>query len=289
MSTPTPEQLQAINHEGGNLLILACAGSGKTETLARRIASMVKKGAERASIVAFTFTDHAAEELKHRIRAKLEEAIPEEPSLGDMYVGTIHSFCLRVLREWKPEYRRYEVMDETRQAALTAANFVRFEDSDSGIGLDRLRSRTRSNTYSETLKRFINTLNVIHQQQLDVGKIGDPTLAEAVQNYRDIAYGPPNYFVDFNNIIDSLIKFLEDNPDKLSDIRRKLTHVFVDEYQDVDDRQELLIRLLTDAGTGPRITVVGDDDQALYGLPRRQRKKYPELPRSIPGRYAGET
>ena len=264
MSSPTPEQLTAINHEGGNLLILACAGSGKTETLARRIANMIKKGKERASIVAFTFTDHAAEELKYRIRAKLEDAVPDEPSLGDMYVGTIHSFCLRILREQKPEYRQVEVMDETRQAALIAANFVGFEDS--GIGLDRLRSRTRSNTYSETLKRFINTLNVIHQQQLDVGKIGDPTLAEAVQNYRDIAYGPPNYFVDFNNIIDSLIKFLEDNPDKLSDIRRKLTHVFVDEYQDVDDRQELLIRLLTDSGLGPHITVVGDDDQALYGF-----------------------
>ena len=264
MSSPTPEQLQAINHEGGNLLILACAGSGKTETLAQRIASMVKRGADRASIVAFTFTDHAADELKYRVRAKLEEAVPDEPSLGDMYVGTIHSFCLRVLRERKPEYRRYEVMDETRQAALIAANFVRFDKA--GIGLDRLRSRTRSNTYSETLKRFVNSLNVIHQQQIDIEEIDDPVLAEAVQNYRDIAYGSPNYFFDFNNIIDSLIEFLEKTPEELSDIRLKLTHVFVDEYQDVDDRQERLIRLLTNTGKGPRITVVGDDDQALYGF-----------------------
>ena len=264
MSSPTPEQLTAINHESGNLLILACAGSGKTETLARRIANWVKKGKERASIVAFTFTEHAAEELKYRIRARLEEAVPDEPSLGDMYVGTIHSFCLRILREQKPEYRQVEVMDETRQAALIAANFVGFEDS--GIGLDRLRSRTRSNTYSETLKRFVNTLNVIHQQQLDVRKIGDTTLTEAVQNYRDIAYGRPNYFVDFNNIIDSLIEFLENNPKELSGLRDKFTHIFVDEYQDVDDRQEKLIQLLTDSGYGPRITVVGDDDQALYGF-----------------------
>ena len=139
MPSPTSAQRRAINHDDGNLLILACAGSGKTETLARRIARLVEKGAKRASIVAFTFTEHAAEGLKHRIRARLEEAFPDEPSLGDMYVGTIHSFCLRVLRESDSQYRLFEVMDETRQAALIAANFVRFEDSASGIGLDRLR------------------------------------------------------------------------------------------------------------------------------------------------------
>ena len=266
MPSPTSAQRQAINHDDGNLLILACAGSGKTETLARRIARLVEKGAKRASIVAFTFTEHAAEGLKHRIRARLEEAFPDEPSLGDMYVGTIHSFCLRVLRENDSQYRLFEVMDETRQAALIAANFVRFEDSASGIGLDRLRSRTRSKTYGETLRTFINTLNVIHQQGIVVEDIGDPVLEKTVQNYRDIAYGDPNYFFDFNRIIDELIGFLEQDTAALSKLRSNLSHVFVDEYQDVDDRQENLIRLLTNAGTGPRLTVVGDDDQALYGF-----------------------
>ena len=266
MPSPTPSQRQAIEHEDGNLLILACAGSGKTETIARRIARMVEKGTNRASIVAFTFTEHAAEGLKHRIRACLEEACPNEPSLGDMYVGTIHSFCLRVLREREPKYRLFEVMDETRQAALIAAHFVRFEDSASGIGLDRLRARTRSKTYGETLRTFVNTLNVIHQQGIVVDKIDDPVLAETVRNYRNIAYGEPNYFFDFNKIVDELIDFLERDPSARSDLRRDLAHVFVDEYQDVDNRQEHLIRLLTNDGTGPRLTVVGDDDQALYGF-----------------------
>lgn len=264
--SPTKEQQHAIDYEGGNLLILACAGSGKTETLALRIARMVKDGADRGSIVAFTFTDHAATELKHRIRQKLEENIPEEPSLGDMYVGTIHSYCLRVLRERDPSYRRFEVMDEIRQAALIATNFVRFEDSGSGIGLDRLRSRTRSKTYGETLRTFLNTLNIIHQQQINVENIDDPILAQIVTNYEKIAYEYPNYFFDFNKIIDELITFLQNQPDKLAEIRKELTHVFVDEYQDVDDRQECLIRLLTDNGRKPLLTVVGDDDQALYGF-----------------------
>ena len=264
MHSLTTSQRKAIEHEGGNLLILACAGSGKTETLARRVANMILNGANRSSIIAFTFTEHAAEGLKHRIRASLEDILPEEPSLGDMYVGTIHSFCLRVLRERDPQYRLFEVMDETRQAALIAANFVGFEDS--GIGLDRLRSRTRSKTYGETLRTFINTLNVIHQQKIEVDNIDDTTLVEAVRSYQKIAYESPNYFFDFNKIIDELIEFLVSKPTALAELRQDLTHVFVDEYQDVDDRQEKLIHLLTKGGTRPLLTVVGDDDQALYGF-----------------------
>ena len=266
MPKPTPDQQRAIETDGRNLLILACAGSGKTETLARRIARMIKNGASRGSIAAFTFTDHAAGELKNRIRDQLETEVPNEPSIGDMYVGTIHSFCLRVLRERHPKYRTYQVIDETSQAALIAANFVRFEDSQSGIGLDRLRHRTRSKTYGETLRTFINTLNVIHQQAIPLKKLGDPILIDAVRAYRSIAYDAPNLFFDFNKIVDELVRFLEEDADALADLRNDLAHIFVDEYQDVDDRQEHLIRLLTDGGTQPSVTVVGDDDQALYGF-----------------------
>lgn len=264
----TDAQREAVTFDTGdpsNLLILACAGSGKTETLACRAARMVHDGVPRGSILAFTFTEHAATELKHRIRRRVEETTPDEPSLGDMYVGTIHAYCLRVLRDRDPECRVFEVMDETRQAALIAANFVRFPGGD-GIGLDQLRTHTRSRTYGETLSTFLATLNVIHQQQIDVNGIGNTALASAVRRYRKIAHGDPNYFFDFNSIIDRMIDFLRDNPATLAEIRKDLKHLFVDEYQDVDDRQEFLIRLLTDGGRGPTLTVVGDDDQALYGF-----------------------
>ena len=264
----TDAQRDAVTFDSGdpsNLLILACAGSGKTETLACRAANMINEGVPRGSIVAFTFTEHAATELKHRIRRRVEETTPDEPSLGDMYVGTIHSYCLKVLRDRDPECRIFEVMDETRQAALIATNFVRFPDGN-GIGLDQLRSRTRSRTYGETLSTFIATLNVIHQQQTNIDNIGDSVLASAVHRYREIAHGEPNFFFDFNSIIDRMIDFLRDNSAALADVRSELKHLFVDEYQDVDDRQEELIHLLTDGGRGPSLTVVGDDDQALYGF-----------------------
>ena len=268
MTKLTDAQTEAVNFDSGdpsNLLILACAGSGKTETLACRAARMVEDGVPRGSIVAFTFTEHAATELKHRIRRRVENAIPTEPSLGDMFVGTIHAYCLRELRKRDPGRRIFEVMDETRQAALIAANFVRFPGGD-GIGLDRLRTRTRSGTYGETLNTFLATLNVIRQQDIDIDDIGDTVLASAVRRYREIAHGDPNYFFDFNNIIDTMVDLLRSDSNVLEEIRAELRHLFVDEYQDVDDRQEELIHLLTDGGRGPTMTVVGDDDQALYGF-----------------------
>ena len=280
----TDAQREAVTFDAGNpanLLILACAGSGKTETLACRAARMIHDGVPRGSIVAFTFTEHAATELKHRIRRRIEETTPDEPSLGDMYVGTIHAYCLRLLRERDPACRVFEVMDETRQAALIAANFVRFPGGD-GIGLDRLRTRTRSRTYGETLNTFLTTLNVIHQQQIDIDDIDDAALADAVRRYREVAHGEPNFFFDFNSIIDRMLGFLQDNPAALVEIRCGLRHLFVDEYQDVDDRQEELIRLLTDCGRGPTLTVVGDDDQALYGFRGARVDNILEFERNYP-------
>lgn len=267
MITPTQAQTAAIEHDDGNLLIVACAGSGKTDTISRRIARFVKNGAAKSSIIAFTFTDHAANELKARIRLHLQEVVPDEPSLGDMYVGTIHSFCLRLLKELDPRYRNWEVMDDVRQAALIAANFTRFDDSGRGIGLDRLRVLTRTGTYWETVRRFNTSLNVMYQKGIRSETLQDPRLRDAIQRYEALAYGAPNYFFDFNRIIQELIDKLRHDQQARAKVRDKhFTHLVVDEYQDVDDRQEELIRLLTDDGRSMRITAVGDDDQALYGF-----------------------
>lgn len=266
MITPTQKQQDAIDHRGGNLLIVACAGSGKTETISRRIARFVRDGASKDSIVAFTFTEHAAAELKARIRRHLEEIVPDEPSLGDMYVGTIHSFCLRLLKELSPEFRNWEVMDEVRQAALISTNFTRWDDSGRGLGLDRLRSETRTGTYWETVRRFTTTLSVIHQKGIRPEDLANSRLSESIQRYQALAYEHPNYFVDFNRIIDQLLDRLRGDKVSLAAVRLKFSHLVVDEYQDVDDRQEELIQLLTDSGRAVSVTAVGDDDQALYGF-----------------------
>jgi DNA helicase II / ATP-dependent DNA helicase PcrA len=263
---PTQQQSEAINYTEGNLLIVACAGSGKTETIARRVSHLVSTGVAKDAIIAFTFTEHAANELKARIRYRLEEACKDDPSLGEMYVGTIHSFCLRLLKELEPRYRNYEIMDDVRQAALISSNFVRFEDSGKGIGLDRIRARTKTGTFWETIRQFTATLSIMHQKDLRPDDLADPVLASSIVEYERIAYSSPNFFFDFNRIIDELISHLRSDPSALNSVRSRFSHLIIDEYQDVDDRQEELVQLITNGGTSVHVTAVGDDDQALYGF-----------------------
>lgn len=208
--------------------------------------------------------------------------IPTDPSLGDMYVGTIHSFCLRLLKELSAKYRNWEVMEEVRQAELIATNFIRWEDSDRGLGLDRMRTATRTKTYWETVRRFTTTLNVMHQQGLGPSDLHDRLLGSIVERYQQLAYDPPNYFVDFNRIIEVLVDRLKSSPEDLRTVQTKFRHVIVDEYQDVDDRQEELIQLLSGGGTTATVTAVGDDDQALYGFAAQACETYSRSRTAIP-------
>src|SRR6516162_10286890 len=103
----TESQLQAIAHNQGNLQIIACAGSGKTEVVARRVATLLKNGTANGlqprNIVAFTFTEKAAAELKERIVTRCREELGEVYGLAEMFVGTIHAFCLELLKSEAPK------------------------------------------------------------------------------------------------------------------------------------------------------------------------------------------
>ncbi|GAI29088.1 unnamed protein product, partial [marine sediment metagenome] len=100
----------------GNLQIIACAGSGKTDFVSTRIAFLVSEHQVKPeNIVAFTFTERAAEELKFRIRSKIRQLVGHQPDIGDLYVGTIHSFCFELLKEFVPGYRGFDVLDEGKR------------------------------------------------------------------------------------------------------------------------------------------------------------------------------
>ena len=260
----TEDQLKAIRSRRENLLILACAGSGKTGVISVKIAQLIREGVLREQIIAFTFTERAANELKARVRQHLDELMPENPSLGDMYIGTIHSFCLRMLKEINPEMRRYEVMDEARQAALILTNYHYFPETERGIGLNLLRPRTRTGGFWHTLQSFVTTLSILYQQNINKEDLDDD-LRRTVERYQKVAYDYSNYFFDFDRIIQRLIEELENNPNELENLRSRFKYLFVDEYQDVDDQQEKLIRLISDSGKGVWVNAVGDDDQAIYG------------------------
>src|SRR5688572_28440574 len=104
----TDAQQKAVAHSGNNLQLIACAGSGKTEVVARRVVHLLTPGSADSlaprNIVAFTFTDKAAAELKERIFTRTREALGEVTGLAEMFVGTIHAFCLELLKSETPQY-----------------------------------------------------------------------------------------------------------------------------------------------------------------------------------------
>lgn len=110
----TPRQRDAAKDPAREVLCLACAGSGKSRTLAFRIARLVAEGEDPSGIVAFTFTDKAAESIKRQVAKALSAAGLDPMILGAMYIGTIHSYCNIILGEMNAIYRQFEVLDENR-------------------------------------------------------------------------------------------------------------------------------------------------------------------------------
>lgn len=115
----TAAQDSAVSYGGRNLQLIACAGSGKTEVVARRVVQLLTPGRAATllprNIVAFTFTDKAAAELKERIITRTREALGAIPGMAEMFVGTIYAFCLELLKSESPRYLKYEVLNEVQQ------------------------------------------------------------------------------------------------------------------------------------------------------------------------------
>jgi len=227
----TKNQLEAINHLDGNVQIIACAGSGKTQTISMRIANLVLSGISKENILAFTFTEKAAKEMKLRVRAQLEEHMPESPELAGMYIGTIHAFCLQYLKEIRSDFRNYEIIDENKLLLFLSRNFY-------DLRLQSLRSQVRGHSYFRTITQFIKTIDIIKQNQYsnDFVKSNSPIFYESYHRY--ISKLQEHKFMDFSTIIETLVKILESDPQELDAIREKIKYVVVDEYQDINQIQE---------------------------------------------------
>lgn len=243
------EQQRAVNHRGSHLLIIACAGSGKTETVARRCVSLLEEGMSPESIVAFTFTERAATELKQRISERVSESMGAHAldRLNRMFVGTIHAFCLRLLQEHVPQYAAYDIIDEHQLAGLVSREF------------DNLGLKSLSNAgHWDTIALFLDNLNVVENELLSYDQLGEAfrdyyrSFSELLQRYRLLTYG---------QLITLAVRELT-KPDVHARVHGAIRHLIVDEYQDINPAQEQLIRLLSQDPV--TLTVVGDDLQAIY-------------------------
>lgn len=121
--TLSAAQARVVESRGRHVQVIACAGSGKTESVSRRVASLIAEGVKSHEIVAFTFTERAAAELKERISRRVADAAGEAAvgTLAQMYVGTIHGYCLRILQDHVAKFGNFDVVDEHRHAALVSS------------------------------------------------------------------------------------------------------------------------------------------------------------------------
>lgn len=219
---------------------------------------MVSNGVPRDNIVAFTFTENAADELKVRIRYWMEQAGLDDEGLGDMFIGTIHSFCQQLLHDHRTETLSYDIMGENERRAFILNHFF-------DLGLHEMSPSHPDNTYRK-VKWFTEDLDTLRREMI-VGEADasqDSTtedLMEAYHTYQDIL--DEYHFFDHQELIYRAVQMLSEDDDVREKVQDQYQYLIVDEYQDVNNIQEQLVQLLT--GEDQNLCVVGDDDQSIYG------------------------
>ena len=249
ISNLNPMQQEAVLHKDGPLLIFAGAGSGKTRVLTYRIAHLIEKGTDPYRILAITFTNKAAREMRERV-ARLTTA-------GERcWVATFHSTCVRILRRDIDRLgynSRFSIFDTTDSERLLKSIIADLNLSEKHYPL-RYVSGVISAQKNELVTPWAFTRE-------SAGDFMMSNIAEVYELYQQRlkAYNA----VDFDDIIFRTVELFEQVPEVLSQYQQRFEYLMVDEYQDTNSAQYRLITLLT--GQRKNLCVVGDDDQSIYG------------------------
>jgi DNA helicase-2/ATP-dependent DNA helicase PcrA len=254
----TETQRKAVAHSKGNLQLIACAGSGKTEVVARFVAGLLNPTTNPrvvpSNIIAFTFTDKAAAELKERILTRCREQNGDMPGLAELYVGTIHAFCLDLIKTEVPQFLKFEVLNEVQQAL-----FVDRHSKQSGLtATTDLNGRTLQR-YKDT-DLYVSALSILREAELNDKALRDNSLVAGLRVYKQLI--DDRDYLDYSSILEKAVLALQLDKGLRERIRARVRYVIVDEYQDVNPIQECIIKLLHDLGA--YVCVVGDDDQTIY-------------------------
>lgn len=251
----TEEQYLAATDKNKEVLALACAGSGKSTTLSYRIAHLLANGAEPEGIVAFTFTEKAAESIKRNVAKALAKAGLPPALIGAMYIGTIHSYCQHVLGLIDANYRQYEVLDTNKLILYIISRYPQLK-------VHHVKEQ-KGVRYFVAIKEVGSSWNTLNDEMLSINDLQpfDACLAETLQLLQDGMQR--DRYIDFSMMIRLVVDGLEKSDERAIKAISSLKHLMVDEYQDVNSAQERLISALHNYSE--TLFVVGDDDQSIYG------------------------
>jgi DNA helicase-2/ATP-dependent DNA helicase PcrA len=255
LSELNPEQRTAVEHTEGSLLILAGAGSGKTRVIAHRIAYLIaEKGVAPWNILAVTFTNKAAQEMRQRVQRLLrDQQLSSAP-----IVSTFHSLCVRILRQdiekLNEKYSRtFTIYDQDDSLRLIKNCMKDLGYDEKYLGLRATQAAiSAAKNRGEDVDSFAARADYVDERRA--------AMARVYQLYEDRLHG--NNALDFDDLLIKTVRLLRQVPEVREKYNNKFRYILVDEYQDTNSLQFALISLLTEKQQN--IAVVGDEDQSIY-------------------------
>jgi DNA helicase-2/ATP-dependent DNA helicase PcrA len=245
-----PDQAEAVVHGEGPLLVVAGAGSGKTRVLTHRIAHLIQQGVSPFEILAITFTNKAADEMKHRVAALVG------PVAQKMWVSTFHSACVRILRRdgkalgFPSSFTIYDQADAVRLTGYILRD----------LNVDPKRFPPRG--IHAAISAAKNELLSVEAYTERAGGLFEKKIADVYREYqaRLLQAGA----MDFDDLLTQTVRLFQQHPDVLAHYQQRFKHVLVDEYQDTNRAQNEIVTLI--AAGQRNVCVVGDSDQSVYAF-----------------------
>jgi DNA helicase-2/ATP-dependent DNA helicase PcrA len=252
-----PQQREAVMHVNGPLMIIAGAGSGKTKVLTTRIAHLMAGGVDSFRILALTFTNKAAKEMKERV-----ERILGNNESRNLYIGTFHSVFARILRAEAPRvgyptaFTIYDT-DDAKSVLKTVINELHLDDK-----------IYKPSTVYNRISQAKNALVTAEEYATDYGlqqedaRANRPAISQIYLAYSKRCF--KNGAMDFDDLLLQFYLILKNHPDALHKYQHKFSYIMIDEYQDTNPAQYEIIKLL--GAAHENVCVVGDDAQSIYGF-----------------------
>ncbi len=262
-----PDQHEAVTHGDGPLLVVAGAGSGKTRVLTRRVAWLIaERGVSPFSVLAITFTNKSADEMRHRVAALVG------PVAEKMWVSTFHSACVRILRRDADRLgyaRSFTIYDQADSLRL-----VGYVVRDKNLDPKKLPPRSLQASISAAK----NEGKLPDDLEAEARTIYDRKLVEVYRDYQQRLLAASA--MDFDDLLLQTVRLLKRCPDVLESYQQRFRHLLVDEFQDTNHVQNELVILL--GQKSHNVTVVGDSDQSIYGFRRADVRNILEFEQAFP-------